>query len=79
MAVQKSFSDAEEIVLVDDVVTRGATLLGAANRLTEAFPNVRIRAFAAMRTMTPPLVFRAINDPCIGTIELRGIDTFRRP
>src|SRR5712692_7773407 len=28
-----------EVVLVDDIITRGATMLGAANRVVEAFPN----------------------------------------
>lgn len=69
----------EEILLVDDVVTRGSTILGAANKLADAFPTARIRAFAAMRTISNPDEFQKIIDPCIGTIELRGIDTFRRP
>jgi predicted amidophosphoribosyltransferase len=80
MAVQKGLlSDPEEIVLVDDVITRGATILGGASRLHEAFPKTRIRAFAAMRTMTPPSEFEAITDPCIGTVRLMGINTYRRP
>jgi len=33
MKVQKVLSEPEEILLVDDIVTRGATLLGAANKL----------------------------------------------
>ncbi|MDA4118914.1 MAG: hypothetical protein OK455_11305 [Thaumarchaeota archaeon] len=80
MAVQKELlSDPEEIVMVDDVITRGATTLGGASRLAEAFPKARIRAFAAMRTMSPPSEFKAITDPCIGMIRLMGVDTYRRP
>jgi len=41
----------ESIMLIDDVVTKGRTLLAAAARLHIAFPNARIRAFAALRTM----------------------------
>ncbi len=70
-----------DIVLVDDIVTRGHTLLGAANRMAEAIPQARIRAFAAMRTMSTPSDFVAMYDPCSGTIEYRdwADDTLRRP
>jgi hypothetical protein len=78
MVVQKVFPEPDEILLVDDVVTRGATLLGAANRLAEAFPKARIRAFAAMRTISPPNVFASVRNPVMGTIELAANDdTFR--
>lgn len=69
----------QEILLVDDIVTRGTTMLGAASRLRDVFPGVHIRAFAAMRTITPPATFNAIYDPCKGEITLNGQDTFRRP
>src|SRR5271169_3471549 len=38
-------------VLIDDVVTKGRTLLAAAARLHEALPETEIRAFALLRTM----------------------------
>jgi len=79
MEVQKVFPEPAEILLIDDIVTRGATTLGSVNRLAEAFPHARIRVFAAMRTISPPDVFQSLIDPCLGHIELRGIDTFRRP
>lgn len=77
MRVQTILSESSEILLVDDVVTRGATSMGAANRLIEAFPNVRIRLFAALRAVSPPDVFKEIYDPRVGTIELRGDQTYR--
>ena len=40
ISVQGILSEPEEILLVDDVVTRGVTLLGCANRLADAFPKV---------------------------------------
>lgn len=47
----KSLIDSpERIVLVDDVITKGATLAGAAVRLIEAFPDAEVRAFAMART-----------------------------
>lgn len=80
MIVQGRLSEPNEIVLVDDIVTRGSTLLGAANRLADIFPETHIRAFAAMRTISNPDEFNKVNDPCIGTIELRASgDTIRRP
>lgn len=77
--VQKVFPEPEQILLVDDVITRGATLLGAANKLAEAFPKANIRAFAAMRTISSSEDFADTYDPCLGIIELRGEDAFRRP
>jgi hypothetical protein len=79
LEVKNILSEPEEILLIDDVITRGATLLGAASRLTEAFPNARVRALAIVRTISPPDIFRRTLDPCVGTIELRGTGTKRRP
>jgi predicted amidophosphoribosyltransferase len=80
ISVQGSLSKPDEIVLIDDVVTRGATLLGCANRLIDAFPQCRIRAFVAMRTISNPNEFDNIYSPCVGTIDLYETgDTFRRP
>ncbi len=77
--VKKLLFEPEEIVLVDDVVTRGATILGAINKLAEAFPDAKIRAFAVMRTMSNPGEFSSIVDPCTGTIRLTGKNTQRCP
>jgi predicted amidophosphoribosyltransferase len=76
-----SESPSDEIVLVDDIITRGATLVGAANRLAEAFPRARIRAFAAMRTISIPSEFVSLFEPRFGTIQYRdwADDTLRRP
>lgn len=79
MEVQKILSEPEEIILVDDVVTRGATLIGAANKLADAFLNAHIIAFVAMRTISNPAEFRKIYSPVRGTIELQlSGETFRR-
>lgn len=80
MVIQSSLSEPKEILLVDDIITRGATLLGAANRLVSAFPRTHIRAFAVMRTISNPDEFDKLNDPCIGTIRLQASGgTLRRP
>lgn len=40
------------IVVVDDVVTRGSSLVGMFPRLVEAFPGIPIRCFAVLRTIS---------------------------
>jgi predicted amidophosphoribosyltransferase len=80
MEVQKPLSEPGNILLIDDVITRGATLLGAASRLAEAFPDARICAFAAMRTITNESDFEKEYCPVVGRISLRPEeDTLRRP
>ena len=79
MEVQGLLSEPDEIVLIDDIVTRGATLLGAANRLADAFPKAHIYAFAAMRTISNPDQFEKWYDPLVETIRLRPLgDTLQR-
>jgi predicted amidophosphoribosyltransferase len=81
LAVQGNFEGVEKIVVIDDIITRGATLLGSANRLLEAFPNVQISGFAAMRTISHPDDFSNFLDPCIGFVNYRSSsdDSLRRP
>jgi len=70
---------ARQIILVDDVVTKGRTLLAAATRLQEAFPSARIRAFALLRTMGLIADVNQLLDPCVGEIRWRGGDAHRNP
>ncbi|MDH5431106.1 MAG: hypothetical protein OEW78_04395 [Nitrosopumilus sp.] len=79
MRIRELLFKPKEIILVDDVITRGATVLGAANRLAEAFPDANIRVFAVMRTISNSNEFSNFIDPCIGTVSLIGIDASRRP
>lgn len=72
LRVQRSLVSPSEILLVDDVITAGATLLGSASRLQEAYPDVRIRGFAAARTQSVALQFRRLVDPVVGSIVLRA-------
>ena len=70
MSVQKRIPEPPaQILLVDDIITRGATALGAANKLAEAFPLAQIRAFAAMRTISDPFKFQSLFNPVIGTVQ----------
>jgi predicted amidophosphoribosyltransferase len=67
------------IVLIDDVITKGRTILAAAIRLHEAFPNADIRAFALVRTMGfLPDVTDAV-DVCQGVVRWAGRDARREP
>ncbi len=78
-AVVPSAITNERIIIVDDVVTRGATLFAAASRIQEAFPECSIVSFAMVRagvTIMPP---ENMLKPVIGKIELRGEQTYRTP
>jgi hypothetical protein len=68
-----------QMVLVDDVVTKGRTLLAAATRLQEAFPFARIRAFALLRTMGLLPGVGQLLDPCVGEIRWKAGDAHRNP
>jgi hypothetical protein len=77
-SVSRSLFAPRRITLVDDVITRGATLLAAASRLAEAFPSCEVRAFAVIRTMTRVEV-DAILAPCTGVITYNAdADSSRR-
>jgi predicted amidophosphoribosyltransferase len=67
------------ITLVDDVVTRGAQLFGAALCVWASRPDIALRAFAVIRTITDPTGFSKIADPCIGSIQLQDGECFRVP
>jgi hypothetical protein len=67
------------IVLIDDVVTKGRTLLAAASRVHEAFPCAQIRAFALVRTMGMISGVQKLLDPCKGEIRWRAGDAHRSP
>ena len=69
----------ERIVLIDDVVTKGRTLLAAATRVHEAFPCAQIRAFALVRTMGLVADIQQLLDPCKGEIRWRSGDAHRCP
>jgi phosphoribosylpyrophosphate synthetase len=63
--------DSQKVIFVDDIVTRGHTFMGAAWRLKKAFPNVEIRAFAAMQTISNKSEFNKYFYPAKGTINYR--------
>jgi hypothetical protein len=69
----------ERIVLIDDVITKGRTLLAAASRVHDAFPRAEIRAFALLRTLGLVARVEQLLDPCRGEIRWRAGDAHRSP
>lgn len=78
-AVEAATALPPRVVLVDDVVTKGRTLLAAAARIQDAFPNTEIRAFALVRTMGFVPAVDHLLDPCIGEIRWSAGDAHRTP
>jgi adenine/guanine phosphoribosyltransferase-like PRPP-binding protein len=63
--------------LVDDVITKGATLLAAASRLHETYPRAKVTGFALVRTLGFVDDVEQIVEPVIGMVTLRGDEAFR--
>ncbi|TLY79392.1 MAG: hypothetical protein E6K49_03865 [Gammaproteobacteria bacterium] len=61
------------------MVTKGRTLLAAAARLHEAFPDADVRAFALVRTMGFLPQLDHLLEPCEGVIRWAGGDARREP
>ncbi len=78
-AVEPGGEAPSRIVLVDDVVTKGRTLLAAAARLRESFPTSDVRAFALLRTLGLGQKVERLFDPCVGQIQWRAGDASRTP
>ena len=72
-------SPPHRIVLVDDVITKGRTLLAAAARLRREFPHADIRAFALVRTLGFLGRVDRLLAPCEGVVYWAGGDARREP
>lgn len=79
MSVENSLVTPGRIVLVDDVVTRGCTLIAAASRIAEAFPSADVRGFALIRYRGRVPDIDTIFDPAVGVIAFDGQGTYRDP
>jgi glutamine phosphoribosylpyrophosphate amidotransferase len=77
LEMARSLLPPRRILLVDDFVTRGATLIGAASRVQEVFPGVEVRAFPLVRSITDGDI-PTIREPCVGTVELDADGECRR-
>ena len=67
-----------KIVLLDDVITQGCTMLAAAQLVARAYPDAQVRGFAVFRTMSG-IEINQTRDPCEGAVEIRGERAVRRP
>lgn len=79
LQVASATGDHTNLVLVDDIVTKGRTLLAAAMRLREAFPEADVRAFALVRTLGLATQLQRLVEPCHGAIRWAGEDARRHP
>lgn len=70
-------SRGQRITIVDDVITKGNTLIAGASRLNEAVPDAVIQAFAIVRTRGLVPDISQIRDPVFGTIDYFGFDASR--
>jgi predicted amidophosphoribosyltransferase len=69
----------QRIILVDDVITKGRTLLAAAARLRCEFAHADIRAFALVRTLGFLSRLDRLLAPCEGVVHWAGGDARREP
>jgi hypothetical protein len=67
------------VTIVDDVVTRGAQLFGAAWRPWTARPDLDVLAFAVVRTVSDPSQFEDIFHPRCGTVTYDDENCWRHP
>ena len=66
------------ITLVDDVITKGSTMLAAMSRLKQAWPETPVRGFALVRTMSyQPIRKNPLPARC--QIRLDGDQAIREP
>ncbi len=78
LGVTSAATEPRRFLLVDDVVTRGSTLLAAARRLKVAYPAVHVDAFALARVQGAGDVEQAIQ-PCLEHIKLTRTGCIRLP
>ena len=79
MGVENALARPSRIAVVDDVVTKGATLLAVASHVKSLFPEAEVRVFAMLRTMGLQPDVERILDPCVGIIRCVGAEVWRVP
>jgi hypothetical protein len=80
LAIESVLANPARITIVDDVVTKGATLLAVASLVAAHFPDAVVRAFAMLRTLGLQPELEAIVAPCVGSITLTSLgEAWRSP
>lgn len=72
MIVEPELAAPTLITVVDDFLTKGNTLLGAASRIQLAYPAATVCAFALVRTLGLQPEIEKVVDPCVGMIRRAG-------
>lgn len=78
MAIVPQLGWPKEVVLIDDVVTRGSTFLGAASLLHDAHPDMTITSFAMILTVRDAADFKRVDNPCVGSITMDRLGNLHR-
>lgn len=65
-------TNADRVTVVDDFITKGNTMLGAASRLVNQLPNADLSGFALVRTRGLVTEIDEILDPIVGRIARIG-------
>lgn len=78
MSVSLELGVGEVITVVDDVITRGATMLAAVSLLAQAYPSAKVRGFALIRSDTDHPI-REVKSPVRGTVTVVSWGTKREP
>jgi hypothetical protein len=68
-----------EVVVVDDVITKGSTLLAAASWIRELYPDAEVKTFALVRTLGLQPEIDAVIAPCVGVIRSASGKAVRDP
>ena len=77
--VMPTANPTRRLVLIDDVITKGRTLLAATARLRCELPSADIRGFALIRTEGFALQIRHLEESCHGVVRWAGGDARREP
>jgi hypothetical protein len=77
--VEAPASPVHKIILVDDVITKGRTVLAAATRLRRELAHTDVRAFALVRTLGFVTHVERLLAPCHGVVYWSGGDARREP
>lgn len=79
MAVEVELLTSRRLTLIDDIVTKGTTLLAATGRVAETYTEETIRGFALARTLGLVSDIERMIDPVVGTIHDRFGEGNRDP